>query len=330
MKKRLFKIIILVVLAILPNINSTGAYFFDEETLTGITITAGTWGTPPPIPPPTTSLGDVVINEVYWMGSGGEDEWVELRNTTSSAINLSGWKINLGSGGTEFILSGTVIGNGYYLITERAANLSAINDSIAPDQILAVVLPDAGRQLTLKNSSGGIIDQTPTGHWPAGSHTGGNRKSMERNSTPGNGTLDGSWHTCTDAHCNDTTYWDTEGNNYGTPKSANLSENDSTETNLNFYFGSDTSHVGFTVSGQDLSLFEKANYTITYDSDQTMQGIIGVLNVSGQSEVGAVNLFLGSCSEGGTCTANTGVKNINIEVKLTGPAEQILTSSLSI
>ncbi|MCD6334669.1 MAG: lamin tail domain-containing protein, partial [Candidatus Latescibacteria bacterium] len=37
--------------------------------------------------------GDVVINELMWMGStaSSADEWIELRNTTDSEILLSGW-----------------------------------------------------------------------------------------------------------------------------------------------------------------------------------------------------------------------------------------------
>jgi hypothetical protein len=49
---------------------------------------------------------------------------------------------------------------------------------------------------------------------------------MERNSVPGDGTQGTSWHTCIAAGCNDTIFWDVEGNNYGTPKATNLSEND--------------------------------------------------------------------------------------------------------
>src|SRR6185436_21017775 len=59
---------------------------------------AAVFPTPTPIP---VNAGDVVINEINWAGSNGDgnDEWVELRNTTNHAINLNNWVIdNLGTG----------------------------------------------------------------------------------------------------------------------------------------------------------------------------------------------------------------------------------------
>jgi len=49
-----------------------------------------------PIVSAATNNGDVVINEIMWMGSVGNsnDEWIELRNMTDADINLSGWKID--------------------------------------------------------------------------------------------------------------------------------------------------------------------------------------------------------------------------------------------
>ncbi len=437
MKKHILKIVMLAILAILPLTNSTGAYFSDQENLTGIKITAGCWAapsvpslvypangliagagsewltnpymdwenssgcpgktityqyesyldagltslayrsamlssslipapgtpdgtyywrvraydgekwsewssvwlltvnrTPPPPPAPTQS---VVINEIMWMGTtkSSADEWIELRNVTDSSIDISQWILeNAGGSGTRIVHipgSRSIPANGYYLISnynENSAN-SALNTTV--DQVASLsLLNSANGNITLKDSDGNVIDQAKGDSWPDGIN-GTLRQSMERNDTPGDGTLGTSWHTCTDSHCNDVAYWDSEGNDYGTPKSANLSENDSTETNLNFYFGSDTQHVSFTLNGPGLPAFDKANYTITYDSDQTMQGIVGTLSTSGQNEVSAANLFLGSCSDGDTCTANTGVKNINIEVKLSGGAPNlILNSSLSI
>ena len=184
------------------------------------------------------SLGNVVINEIMWMGShtppsaNTSDEWIELRNMTATDIDLAGWTItNLGTEPSPIITipSGTIPAGGYFLISNHPVTSSGIADSIVVDyQTTGIQLLNSGEVLTLKNNSGTKIDETPTGTWAAGSNTGSLRKSMERNNIPGDGTTTSSWHTCIDDFCNDTTYWDVEGDNYGTPKANNLSENDPT------------------------------------------------------------------------------------------------------
>jgi len=190
----------------------------EQSTITGVTLSTA-----------ASFPGDVVINELMWMGSSGNeyDEWIELRNTTGSLINLTGWTIeNAGSEGASITLSGTIPASGYFLISHFVSSSSAIKDAIVVDQVIAgISLVNTGEQLTLKSASGVTIDQTPSGTWVAGTHTSPAtvEQSMERNDNPSTG-----WHTCINVACNDTTYWDAEGNNYGTPKAANLSENDPT------------------------------------------------------------------------------------------------------
>ena len=186
----------------------------DTESLTN-SVSTTTWDTP----------GSVVINEIMWMGStaSSADEWIELRNTTNNPIDLTNWKIeNAGESNNSITLTGLIPANGYFLLSNYPTNDSAISDSIAADQTTTdLSLLDTGEQLTLKSAIGVIIDQTPSGAWAAGIKT-AEKKSMERNDDPSTG-----WHTCIDNACNDTTYWDSEGSNYGTPKASNLSENDS-------------------------------------------------------------------------------------------------------
>lgn len=45
----------------------------------------------------------VVFNEIMWMGSSknSQDKWIELRNTTSDTVDMSGWLITKLSGGEE-------------------------------------------------------------------------------------------------------------------------------------------------------------------------------------------------------------------------------------
>lgn len=175
-------------------------------------------------------LGDVVINEVMWMGSQGSpsDEWIELRNMTGSSIDLTDWKLlNAGGDGSspdDIILAGTIPGNGYWLVGNNNSASSAIANTITVDTVTTdVELVNGGEQLILKDSAGTTIDASPVtiGSWPLGDNS-PDQQSMARNSTPGDGTVASNWHTCIDAGCNDVTYWDAEGNNYGTPKATNL------------------------------------------------------------------------------------------------------------
>jgi len=175
--------------------------------------------------------GDVVINEIMWMGSSisSADEWIELRNTSSHPIDLSNFVLaNAGTSGTDITLpSGATIGvDGYYLISNYSD--SDVNSalSVVPQFVTtSISFVNTGEQLTLTDSVGTVLDQTPVGAWPAGTLT-TEYHSMERNAVFGDGTVSTNWHSCIDAVCNDTTYWDVEGNNYGTPGLLNHSSND--------------------------------------------------------------------------------------------------------
>ncbi|MEX1112502.1 MAG: lamin tail domain-containing protein [Candidatus Andersenbacteria bacterium] len=186
----------------------------------------------------TTSVvtaDNVVINELMWMGSTGvqgeNDEWIELRNMTSSDIDLTGWTIDgAGTGSSAIALDGVIPADGYFLVSHYASGDSEIADDITVDQVVpGISLHNDGEHLVLRLPDTTLIDQTPvSGPWAAGEN-GATRKSMERNSVPGTGSSTDSWHSCTDSVCNDDTYWDTdEGDTYGTPGSVNHSDNDPT------------------------------------------------------------------------------------------------------
>ena len=324
----------IIIFAFLANIMAMGAcgyvrsVFTATAAVSGITLSVGDFVTPPPSPKP--GPGSVIINEVMWMGSKANpyDEWIELRNMTDSTVDLSGWQITYlsGTGNVEKLMltipnGESIDKDGYYLITRLTKTESAIN--VDPNLVDShVTLRNGDLQIKLYKGdwtdSGNLIDTADDAHGTplAGSTTENLRQSMERNDTPGDGTLASSWHTCTNEHCNDTTYWKVEGDNYGTPGGPNLSAGDPTETNLNFYLSSDKHSVGFEVSGPGLSLFDTLDYEVTYDSDQTEQGITGTKAIAGADKIEENNLILGSCSSGGTCIYNTGVKNIHLKVTL--------------
>lgn len=185
---------------------------------------------------PVADPGDVVINEVMWMGSSAStaDEWVELRNMTSHSIDIGQWKlknVRHSSGNDEIMIPAgkTIPANGYFLIANYPKTSSNTALNVDADEVnnSLEILNSGNGNIILKDNNGAAIDEAKGDSWPAGENTTLN-KSMERNDTPGDGTFASDWHTCVDEHCNDTAYWDSEGNDYGTPGHANLSENDPT------------------------------------------------------------------------------------------------------
>lgn len=206
--------------------DSDGTWGFTDTELVSNEVTTDIWA----------AAGDVVINEIMWMGSAGDsdDEWMELRNMTSSPVDLTGWTIDGATSGLPgtLALAGTLPADDYFLISRKTAGDSAINDGITPDMVESgLSFVNGGEVLTLKNQFDQTIDETPAGAWAAGengSAAAGTpaKRSMERNDTPSDGTVAGNWHSCIDVVCNDTTYWDVEGDDYGTPKALNHSDND--------------------------------------------------------------------------------------------------------
>ncbi|OGG21548.1 hypothetical protein A3D03_02410 [Candidatus Gottesmanbacteria bacterium RIFCSPHIGHO2_02_FULL_40_13] len=145
--------------------------------------------------------GSVVLNEIMWSGSNAvpSDEWVELKNNTSSAIDLTNWGIeNLGDSATPNInmTSGIIPANGYFLIANNSKDNSVIN--VDPDfETSSMELINTGEQLNLINNKGILVDTAnDSGVWFAGDND-VPKKSMSRNSPSGDGSLSSNWHTST-------------------------------------------------------------------------------------------------------------------------------------
>lgn len=143
--------------------------------------TDGNYGVAPP----------VVINEVAWPGSSASayDEWIELYNTTGSAINLTGWRILDDAGAQTYNLSGTIAANSYFLIERTAPVTSVVGDLLMSSLSLA----NTGDTLELQNASGTRVDivNSSGGAWYAGSTTGS--YTMERISAAGSGSSASNW-----------------------------------------------------------------------------------------------------------------------------------------
>jgi len=197
-----------------------------------------------------TAPGDVVVNEVMWMGSllDKNDQWIELRNTTKDDIDISGWTIdNAHASGKSLVIpdKSEIKAGGYFLITKKDEKSSAIN--VNPDYVDKDLSLDedykGNGQLVLSDKAAAIIDSTPSTEkykWPAGIHgliipDGLLHWSMERNDDPSDG-----WHTC-DPMAMDSdqkklmkSYWDDDDLflDCGTPGNHNLSKNDPTSSDF--------------------------------------------------------------------------------------------------
>ncbi len=161
--------------------------------------------------------GDVVINEIAWMGTGASynDEWVELLNNTEKEVDLDGWVLKAEDGSPEIGLSGTIPARGYFLL-ERTDD-ATVND-IDADFIYTGALGNSGEHLKLISPSGEIIDEVICGDgWFAGDND--TKMSMERILPEEDGSLETNWMS------NDgETIWSRDadgGDIVGTPKKEN-------------------------------------------------------------------------------------------------------------
>ena len=178
------------------------------------------------------ALRDILINEVMWGGStaSNTDEWIELRNASTSPIDLNGWTIqdvnNTITGATSSLTISTSTGastttipaSGYFLISNATSGFSSILNSVtvqmATDTINLLDSYLLNGAIVLKDNLGIIIDETPassTTAWPAGA-IGVATSSMARDWTVGTGTSTTDWHSAVFA-----TNWDAGAPEKGTP-----------------------------------------------------------------------------------------------------------------
>ena len=168
------------------------------------------------------SPGDVVINEIAWMGTTCSyyDEWIELYNNSSLSIDLTGWSLKAADGTPDISLVGIIPAKGYFLL-ERTDD-QTIKD-LKADQIYTGALENTSEDFQLRDASGNLIDSVPcetNGGWFAGEKDGA--YTMERIDSGSPGTTKNNWHTNDGITRNGT---DDEGNSInGTPKDENSKE----------------------------------------------------------------------------------------------------------
>jgi hypothetical protein len=148
---------------------------------------------------PKMVFGNVMINEIAWMGTiiDYNDEWIELENTSSTSIDLTGWILEAVDNQPKITLFGTIPANGHFLL-ERSDDNSV--PGIIADQIYTGALSNSSEYLKLKDATNNIVDEiNATDGWTTGDNS--TKQTMERNSTG----------------------WQTSLNPEGTPKAQNSS-----------------------------------------------------------------------------------------------------------
>jgi len=148
------------------------------------------------------------------------DEWIELYNFGSSAVDLTGWVFKSISGAKPdpiVILSGSIPAGGYYLL-ERTNDYTIYG--VDADKIYTGAFSDdPAETLELRDNLGNLLDSVGNGgnKWLGGNKT--TRSSMERISASESGNNTDNWATNNRQTINGN---DANGNPInGTPKAKN-------------------------------------------------------------------------------------------------------------
>ena len=287
---------------------------------------------------PWINYGDVVINELMWMGTSTStaDEFLELRNLTDQDIDMEGWVIEGAAlaGGDLTLPAGSIIpAQGYFLITnfDPPTNPSSqLHDTnVASDWVTtSLTLVNTDAQYTLTDDTSFVLDTVDDGDGTPFAGDSSLYYSMERNSTPGEGTEASNWHTIFDDSAEVSNYWDNGSSAKGTPGGRNLSQAIAkTATDLELFVNATQTEAGFTLS--HINKFDSLEYLLTYTSQSGQQAIQGQKEIN-NDQLTIENLTLGTCSSGGLCTYHQDIKKLELQVILKGLFERTLTKSLDL
>lgn len=131
--------------------------------------------------PSATLSRSVIFNEIAWMGSSGvaNGEWMELKNISTSAVDLSGWELVNTSGKIKIVFTpGDNIPAGGLLLLARASTTFA--SGAVPQKTYSGDLRNAGDDVALIDASCDASDfiAASASGWPAGNNT--TKQTMER------------------------------------------------------------------------------------------------------------------------------------------------------
>jgi hypothetical protein len=146
---------------------------------------------------PILQKGDLVVNEVNWMGSTiankneSTDEWIEIANTTENDISLTGIDLTINT--TVIPLDGIIKANGFYVISRLAVDTSSL--SFTDKVNTKISIPNASFQIKLSQTGILIDDVNTVGKAPfAGTNDSESTKAtMARVSTAADGNNLASW-----------------------------------------------------------------------------------------------------------------------------------------
>ncbi|MDO8663909.1 MAG: lamin tail domain-containing protein [Candidatus Wildermuthbacteria bacterium] len=125
----------------------------------------------------------IILNKIAWMGSqnSANDEWIELKNTSGSVINLAGWQVLDKDSQIKIVLGGgpssaQLTANGVYLL-ERTDDNSL--PGTTADLIYTGALNDTDEAVYLFDNNCQLMDEVlASPDWLAGDKT--NRRPMGR------------------------------------------------------------------------------------------------------------------------------------------------------
>lgn len=163
---------------------------------------------------PLFAHADVFINEIAWAGTdiSANDEWIELYNSGTEAVDLSGWLIQASDGSPAISLEGEIAGGGFFLL-ERTDDETV--PAVNADQIYTGALSNSGELLRLYDVDGLIVHTVDgSGGWSIGGDA-ASRATLQRTS--------GGWVTAA-----------------GTPNSTNAGGDDSSNDDSEDDSGDDT------------------------------------------------------------------------------------------
>ena len=142
--------------------------------------------------------GRVAISEIAWAGTDASsaDEWIELYNAESQAMDISGWTLKSDDKSPEIVFKdGTVIPAGGFFLLERTDDsvISNINADFF-GSFGQGGLNNDGERLTLSDGSGKVVDSVGAAgsKWYAGDSV--NKTTMERIDAQKSGGEASNWH----------------------------------------------------------------------------------------------------------------------------------------
>ncbi len=236
------------------------------------------------------TAGDVVINEVSWMGTdhSSSDEWVELYNNTDSDIDMSGWTMEDDAGPIDMSFSGVIIPSRGYIIIENSED--TVDDVTGGLIDSSIGFSNTGEKLVLKDNFGSVIDTvgvTATA-WYAG--TSSPNFTMERKNPMKSGTDATNWATNDGITINGLDADGTPIN--GTPNSVNSVAEGDTAVYVLIDIALDRMEV--TAGVPNSTLVEVKLVDENYFIDKTENLVIDISTSDGTLTVDPVNCISGS------------------------------------